>query len=130
MIDSLYNLIAPIMNHNNFYLSHLPQRSRTGSDQLQSIEIDVALQYNAIMAQIGLLFKKLTSDPVNHTTIIMTSINPCNANLVSSNSGAFGSAPPLFTTEQQYIGLENFLGPLFPMVDITLLLTIKQIGDM
>jgi len=134
VIDSLSSLVAPIMNPNNYYSSHLMQRTRTSSDQLQTIDIDVALQYNAIMAQLGLLFKKLSSsDPVNQTTIIITNINPCVAavNLVSTgSSNASTSAHYLFTTEQQCIGLENTLGPLWSMVDVTLLLAVKQIGNL
>lgn len=159
VIDSLYSLIAPIMNHNNYYYSSshmMLQRTRTGSEHLQTIEIDVALQYNAIMAQLGLLFKKLSSDPINQTTIIMTNINPCHNNnnnnaaiaaaavnlmpIISTNSSSSSmsmasalassavAVHPLFTTEQQCIGLENYLGPLWSMVDVTLLLAVKQIG--
>jgi hypothetical protein len=125
VIDSLYSLIAPIMNqNNNYYSSHMLQRTRTGSDHLQTIEIDVALQYNAIMAQLGLLFKKLSSDPISQTTVIMTNINPC----MSTAANLMPSTSTLLTTEQQCIGLENCLGPLWSMVDVTLLLAVKQIG--
>jgi len=126
VIDSLYSLIAPIMNHNNnYYSSHMLQRSRTGSDHLQTIDVDVALQYNAIMAQLGLLFKKLSSDPISQTTVIMTNINPC---IISTAANLMPNTSTLFTTEQQCIGLENCLGPLWSMVDVTLLLAVKQIG--
>jgi hypothetical protein len=114
------------MNHNNnYYSSHMLQRSRTGSDHLQTIEVDVALQYNAIMAQLGLLFKKLSSDPISQTTVIMTNINPC---IISTAANLMPNTSTLFTTEQQCIGLENCLGPLWSMVDVTLLLAVKQIG--